>query len=1473
MGIFCRVVNMILLFLLLTSAGVSASVSPQAGGDGGGAERTGAQGVSLHREEGERRAVPAVRSPSWQPSTAAPLEEDERETFPIDPDVQRALLEAEPDEVLHVIVTMREQTDLEVAAGGALSAAEARSRVVSTLQANAAHSQAPLRAYLEGAQAAELVESYTPFWIFNGIAVRARSSAVRAIAANPSVAAIRLDRWRQWVPNSNLRSQTSNLKSPLSTLHSPLEWNIARIRADQVWGALHISGTNAVVAGMDTGVDWLHPALQTGYRGYNPHGPANHAYSWHDAIGEGALYPVDGHGHGTHTLGSAVGQGGVGVAPGARWVAVRVLNNQGYGYDSWIHDGFQWLLAPGGDPTKAPDVANCSWGNPNGYLTIFQPDLRALRAAGILAVFSAGNDGPGGRTVNSPASLPEAVAVGATDADDEVAVFSSRGPSPWGETRPHVAAPGVGVRSSLPGGAYGQKNGTSMAAPHVSGIAALLRSVSPTLSITRATFLITSTAVPLGSPLPNNDTGWGRGDAFAAAAALARPGFITGTVTRAGDGVPVGGATVVATPHGGGGGGSATTGAGGSYLLALSPTTYDLTASAFGYEPAKKWGVVVTTGTTTAVGFSLAPLPSGSLQGRITDAATGHPLTATVSVLDTPLETVADAYTFTLPAGTYTLRARRLGYRVVTSTAVVHAGHVNVADLALPPAPSVLLVDSGSWYYGSRAGYFRQALDDLAYAYEEKSIKHLPEDVPTASDLLSYDVVVWSAPEDAPGFIGAQSAITGYLSSGGHMLLTGQDVGFWDGGGAFSYSPYYRDYLKARLVNDDAPTRVLEGTPGDLYAGLTITIAGGGGADNQRFPDEIEVADLDAAAPLLTYREGGCGGMWAGTCLDYRVIYLSFGFEAINDRVDRREVMERALDWLVAPPPTAGLEIKPASQMRVGLPGSVVTHTLRVRHLGQRGVTDSVHLTLDGASWPTQLSAPALSLAPCASTTVVVSVTVPSTAGWNTSDVVSVTARSAVSPTLIETAVFTTKAPAPILLVDDDRWYDQEDKYRLALADAGFPYDDWRTSWIYRGPGEGPLALDVLQRYPIVVWFTAYDWYAPVTADEEAMLGAYLDGGGRLFLSSQDFLYYHHDDSFSLNYLGVITYTEDVTPTLAQGVPEDPVGDRLDPYPLSYPFRNWSDAVVPAPGAAVPFRDQGRRPIAVARQELDRRTLFFSFPFETLPEEGRGEVIERAVGWLSWLGRSTFTAGRAAVSGGDTLTYTLVVRNDGPETVSASLSNTLPLSLTLTPGSLTGPASYQATTRLVSWAGSLAPGAAVTCSYRVTVTASPAAGYPAIVNVARMGLEDQGIRFRRSAVVRVGAPDLSSSAFQCDPSPGRPGAVVTCTLNLANAGPGDAADASVTNPLPVGASPITGSVVWAGMGVSEMLTDTLRWTGLLSSGARVTLTYQLTLPDDILHPPLYNVAFLEDGVGGAWERAEWILLNPFRAYLPVVMRH
>lgn len=1414
----------------------------------------------------------ALPGESLFPAWAMPLRSSPPPPGVLEPALARALAEADPDDMIGVIVVLHRQPVPEQTVAFTADRAEARIRLVATLQRLAQETQAPLRAYLEGARAAGMVESWASFWIFNGLAVRARPLAIRALAAHPAVAAIRLDHYRRWLP-----TQQPPPTSPQQPATS-IEWNISRIRADQVWSSLHISGTGAVVAGMDTGVDWIHPALQANYRGYNPHGSHNHTGNWFDAV-NGSLYPVDDHGHGTHTLGTAVGQGGIGVAPGARWIGVKVLSGYGYGYDSWIHAGFQWLLAPGGDPNRAPDVVNCSWGSDNGALTTFQADLRALRAAEIFPVFANGNAGPQEGTVGSPASLPEAFAVGATDEYDQVANFSSRGPSPWGQVRPHVAAPGVHISSSLPGGLYGAWNGTSMAAPHVSGVAALLRSVSPTLSITRMTFLITSTAVPLGTPIPNNDSGWGRVNAFAAVAAVAHPGFITGTVTRAGDGLPIGGATVTASPLDGQSGGTTMTGSDGSYLLALAPAIYNVTASAFGYEPKTAWGVVVVTDTTSPLDFSLAPLPTGTLRGRITEAGTGNPLTATISIPGTPLETTADAYTFTLPAGTYTVRARRMGYRVVTATGIVTAGQVATADLNLPSAPSILLVDGGRWYNESQVGYFRQALDDLAYVYDEWPIRSLPGEVPTASDLAPYDLVVWSDPWGGPGDIGAQDAITEYLSAGGRLFLSGQDIGYVDN--LLNNYPYYQDFLKVYLVQDSAETWTLEGVPGDLFSGLTLTITGAGGADNQEFPDVIGIRDPDAAAPILAYAGDGWGSVRVGTCLDYRAVYLSFGFEAINDRASRREVMGRGLDWLMADPPAAGLELMPAAQSRIGPFGGVVTHTVRVRHLGQAGALDTINLSLTGATWETRLSDAILPLAPCTSKTLVLTVTVPLTATWDARDGVTLTARSSLSPTLAQTAVITTKAPAPILLVDDDRFYEQREKYQAALAGAGLLHDDWQTC-----PPTGPCwgqspPLEVLERYPIVVWWTGYDWFRPVTAAEEAALASYLEAGGRLFLSSQDYLYYHYDDPACKGeaplcpYLGVLTYTEGITTTIAQGVAEDPIGAGAGPWELTFPFPygpiGGPDGVKPTPGTAVIFRDQDRRGMALARRGEGYAMAFLAFPFEALPAEARPEGMERIVGWLSWLGSSTFAADRGAVSPADALTFTLRLHNDGPVSITASLSNTLPTALSFVPGSLTGPATYDPLLRRIGWEGLLAPAGYVTVIYQVTV-AQGLPGGSIITNVANLRLEDHGIGFRRAAMVRVATPDLSPTTLETIPSPVRPGGEVSATLRLVNAGPGDALTATAVISLPFEAIPLSDTLRWEGGGAAEVLTDAIRWAGPLGAGGGVTVSCRLATPRSPLHPPLYSVAFVEDGMGGIWERPAWVLLEPWRFYLPVAFR-
>jgi uncharacterized repeat protein (TIGR01451 family) len=1033
-----------------------------------------------------------------------------------------------------------------------------------------------------------------------------------------------------------------------------------------------------------------------------------------------------------------------------------------------------------------------------------------------------------------------------------------------------VGAPGVKVFSSVPGGLYASKKGTSMAAPHVAGVAALLRSVSPTLSITRLVSIITSTAVPLGDFVPNNDTGWGLVDGLGAVTALANSGFVSGTVSRDGDSEPVGGATVVATSSDGGG--STLTDSGGSYSLALVAGFYDMTVSAFGYQSTTVANVRVITAETTTQSFTLVPDPRGSVLGSITDAATSDPISATLSVLGTPIEIVTSSFAFSLPVGTYTLRARILGYRVATATVPISEGMVTTVTFHLQPSQSILLLDSGSWYYESEAAYYRQALDDLLFSYDEWSILSLEDDIPTGVDLAKYDVVIWTAPDDAPGYIGAEEAVVNYLKGGGNLFLSGQDIAFLDGGGIWWFYPYFNDYLKVSLVKDGVNSRTVEGLPGELFAGLVMSITGSGGADNQVHPDVITVTDEDYAAPILNYQGDGCSAAKIGTCLDYNAVFFSFGFEAINSSESRREVMEQVLEWLAADPPSQGLSLTPPTQNGVGLPGQLVSHTVRVHHLGQSGITDVFSLTLEGGVWDAELQTNALTLAPCMSATVGVVVTVPVTAGWGEQDSATFMARSSVSPAVAMTVSLTTGSLSPILLVDDDRWYDQEDRYRAALSANGLLYDYWSTT-----PDDGP-PLSVLQQYPIVVWFTGYDWHRPLTEDERQVLEEYLQGGGRLFLSSQDFMYHHHDAALSEFYFGALRYTESVTPTAAVGVPGDSVSNGLGPWELEYPFPNWSDAVEPVPGSAVSFRDQHRLGIALSHREDNYASVLFSFPFEALPEDYRPVVAEAVVGWLSWIGDSSVQSSSESASSGSVVTYTISIRNDGPAHVTASMSNTIPGGLEMISSSLTGPAAYEPLENKVSWVGGLDPGNSVTITYQVSITLGLVPGTE-LPNRVRYSMDDQSISFYRTATVRVGAADLSPSLYWADPSPAPPGSVVTATLLVLNDGPGHSSFSTVGISTPVGAQVITAYLSWEGGGTplsvnaSEYpLPGGIGWSGPISASSRLTFTYWLTMPDEVLHPPLYSVAFLDDEWGGSWEKHLWLVPKIWNTFLPATMR-
>ncbi len=1367
------------------------------------------------------------------------------------------------------IVMMHEQEDVgQMQLAGMARSARIRA-MVARLQATADRSQVGVRNLLAQAQERQQVRSFQPLWIVNGIAVEGRAEVFWTLAAHPDVDII-LEDHVQVLPDARADSEPRPYAEPQL---DPVQWNVQRVKADLAWDILGVTGEGMVVANLDTGVDWEHPLLKPRYRGYTGKPFVDHTGNWYCATNEGYVYPGDGHGHGTHTIGTIVGLDGIGVAPGAQWIAVKIFTNQGLAYNSWIHAGLQWVLAPAGNPDLAPDVVNNSWGNPNSTYQEFRPDVQALRAAGILPIFSAGNYGPNEETIATPASFQETFAVGATDRDDLVARFSSRGPSPWDEIKPEVSAPGVDVLSTATGGGLRTMDGTSMAAPHVAGVAALMGQANPGLTADDVESILLQTAVPLGEEHPNNQYGWGLVDAYAAVVQAGQFGRLAGQIVDAVDDEPIAGAAVRATTHDGSRSIVDLCDPSGHYELGLSADRYDVTVSAFGYLSQTHYGIEITTGVTTTLDVGLIPSPTGLLAGSVREAGSDAPLLATVRVPGTPASTTTEgtggAYVLSLPVGQHAVRVEASAHRFVTATVTISAGEQTTQDFWLEPAPTILLVDSGAWYNDSQIAYYTEALEGLSYLYDRHTIANVdlaPTDVPTAQTFLPYDVVIWSAPSDAPGYIGAQAAITHFLRYGGRLLLSGQDVAFWDGGGSGAYwAPYVQSYLRARFVADDAPGRILHGL-GPLFQGLTLTITGTGGADNQVYPDVIASTDADHAASAMAYQGEGSGGQTVGPCLPYRALYFAFGLEGINDTTARREVLARSIDWLVAPPVPAGIELLPGGMPQIAPSGAPVTHSVRLRNTGEVGY-DTYSLDMVPGSWSTTLLGPSeVTLDACHAATLDVRVYIPASTGWHVSDTATLSARSTLSPSLEASATLVSKTPAPVLLVDSSRFYQVDGSYRDALESAGIPYDYHRVK---RGWPTNYVPTQTLSMYPLLVWYTAYDWYEPLSELEEEQLIGYLESGGRLYLSAQDYLYYGADRTLARDYLGVFEYREDVETTLVQGELLHPIGWGLGTYTLTYAYPNWSDGILPVPEADAVMRGQHDLPAAVTHQGDGWRTSFAAFPFETLDPDGAAETMVRTVGWLSWLGASTWEGDQRVVEAGSQVTLTCVLRNDGWEDVTtAHYTTALPAELSFVDGSLTPGAVYHVPTRTVSWQGGLSAGEALTIQFRVQ-TASPLPDLTDLPVPARIGYDDHHIYFERPYVLSVNASDLSSSSLAFEPASGRPGQVMSVTLAVRNTGVRDAA-ATVQATAPA-QTVFTGTLDSGGVGAGDLISTTVSWTGPVPAGGQVLLHYQLAL-DGLDDYWLYHIAKVGDQNNQNWYPTARAYVAAWRTYLPLVVR-
>jgi subtilisin family serine protease len=615
---------------------------------------------------------------SWRPTAAA------SDGIEVDPAL---LVQLKADDATGYLIYFRDKADLSPAYQLDW---QARGRfVVEALQETAESSQKSVRAYLD-TQGAD----YTAFWIDNVIVVeKSNLDTFNGLTmAFPEIESLRA------LPVVSLIEPEWSEAAPASVM--AIEPNISHVNADQVWG-LGYTGQGVVVASIDTGVRYTHQALVNHYRGNLGSGNFDHNYNWYDPYGE-YVYPYDGHSHGSHTVGTMVGDDGganqIGMAPGAEWIACRACSDSGCSGTRLLTCG-QFMAAPwdlsgaNPDPDRRPHIVNNSWGDcGQSYDGFYQGVIDSWHAAGVYPVFANGNASncgysspPGLNTVGNPARYGNVTGVGSTgQSNGQYATHSTWGPTDNQDTvnprgypnlKPQVVAPGVNIRSAVNTGdaAYMSSSGTSMSAPHVAGLIALMWEAAPCLvgDYAATETMIEETATPIpyasgGSPppgpgnVPNYATGWGEINALTAvqqAADYCGDSILTGQVTDSGTAAPIQGARVEATSP------ARTrvdlTDANGMYKLYLITGTYTVTASTYGYLPQVLTGVAMTTGITTTLDLTLAIAPMVTVSGYVTDANTGWGLSAEIDT-NSPAgavwsDPVTGYYSVTLPdSATYT---------------------------------------------------------------------------------------------------------------------------------------------------------------------------------------------------------------------------------------------------------------------------------------------------------------------------------------------------------------------------------------------------------------------------------------------------------------------------------------------------------------------------------------------------------------------------------------------------------------------------------------------------------------------------------------------------------------------------------------------------------------------------------------------------------------------------------------------------
>jgi len=641
--------------------------------------------------------------------------------------VRERIMEIDNDATITVVIKLLD-VDLRCVESG---------MVVDALRAHASSSQEFVLKFLSGEKGAVVLNT---FWLTDVILANVTVDTLYKLNGLEAVEGI-FENFEVTVPEPlDGSGVTSN----------GVTWGLDRINATEVW-ALGFNGSGIRVCVLDTGVEISHPDLQGKMWTDNPSDPTFPG-GWIEFGSSGNVVagstPHDTHGHGTHTSGTVLGGNAsgvaIGVAPGA-WLMHGLVLPYGSGSFTQCIAGMQWAIEPfdqyGNPAGEKADVVSMSWGASGHYDEMIQP-IKNMKAAGVIPVASIGNSGEG--SSGSPGNVYESFGIGAIDAYDSVAYFSSGEAIDWPAShpqsyiKPDFSAPGVNVYSSVPPSGWQYWSGTSMAAPHVAGTVALMLQANLNITVDDIYNLVKITVDDLGDVGKDIRYGWGVVDAYEAVRLAFLNCGVKGYVKDTETSQPTEwGAQVTVS---GVSWGSENTSADGYYRIWLYPGNYSITASAFGYTEQNATAEVVEQ-KWNELNFSLTSMPRGFIAGVVTNIDTNSTITnASVTLLGTSLEPAVTNstgyYILEAPVGVYDVDGWAWGYRPsVTYGVEIFENQTTTVDIQLEPTIKVAIL-----------GDFRSQLTNLLM----RNISAHERDWSVIQDIYKYDVVIVNIPSD-PG--------------------------------------------------------------------------------------------------------------------------------------------------------------------------------------------------------------------------------------------------------------------------------------------------------------------------------------------------------------------------------------------------------------------------------------------------------------------------------------------------------------------------------------------------------------------------------------------------------------------------------------------------------------------------------------------------------------------------------------------------